>query len=158
MLTIIVGIISNLHIPWACSMRLLWMQWILMVLILLFWVTYTTIFRKVVCRFPPHWFESTTLTFMVHRSPCTTNLVLLSRRVIISRRKVHKHGSDMMLYVLLTRFLITRSDKHFYHFSNVWYMLTIISLPFINLIIIICEDGNQPGALQDHWMHFARNI
>ena len=37
-------------------------------------------------------------------------------------------------------------------------MLTIISLPFINLIIIICEDGNQPDALQDHWMHFARNI
>ena len=67
---------------------------------------------------PPHWFESTTLTFMVHRSPCTTNLVLLSRK-IISRRKVYKHGSDMMPYVLLTRFLITRSDKHFYHFSNV---------------------------------------
>ena len=37
------------------------------------------------------------------------------------RRKVHKHGSDMMPYVycMLTRFLITRSDKHFYHFSNV---------------------------------------
>ena len=35
------------------------------------------------------------------------NLVLLSRRAIISRRKVHKHGSDMMPYVLLTRFLIT---------------------------------------------------
>ena len=73
-------------------------------MILLFWVTDNTIFRKVVCRFPAHWFA---------------NLVLLSRRVIISRRKVHKHGSDMMPYVLLTRFLITRSDKHFYHFSNV---------------------------------------
>ena len=47
------------------------------------------------------------------------NLVLLSRRAIISRRKVHKHGSDMMPYVLFTRFLITRSDKHFYHFNNV---------------------------------------
>ena len=38
------------------------------------------LFGKLVCRFPLHWFESTTLTFMVHSSLYTTNLVLLSRR------------------------------------------------------------------------------
>ena len=106
-------------------------------------------FGKLVCRFPLHWFESTTLTFMVHSSLRTANLVLLSKRNI-----VHKHGSDMMALsqhmCLLGSWccILTLSHKHFYHFSNVYIYMLTITLPFINLIVnIILVWLEKPGFL-----------